>query len=137
MKPFIQAFVRPHGLDVPATPLFVEQVEAMKGLKCSRCHRRRRSAFFWRWAIGRLRALRHNERYDRWVLSEREQAVEAAQPGRTRERKARERARRRAKARQGPSSSRQRQQEPQALADRNVNIELPAMMLTYCLPFTA
>ena len=33
VKPFVQAFVRPHGLDVAATPLFVEQVEAMNGLK--------------------------------------------------------------------------------------------------------
>jgi hypothetical protein len=32
IRPFVRAFVRPHGLDVPATPVFVEQVEAMKGL---------------------------------------------------------------------------------------------------------
>jgi hypothetical protein len=74
VKPFIQAFVRPHGLDVAATPLFVEQVEAMKGLKAP-VPSADPFGFFWRWTIGRMRALRHNERYDRWVLSEREQAV--------------------------------------------------------------
>jgi hypothetical protein len=30
--PFVRAFVRPHGLDVAATPLFVEHVEAMQGM---------------------------------------------------------------------------------------------------------
>jgi hypothetical protein len=33
LRPFVREFVRPHGLDVPATPMFVERVEAMEGLK--------------------------------------------------------------------------------------------------------
>ena len=32
-RPFVREFVRPHGLDVPATPIFVERVEAMEGLR--------------------------------------------------------------------------------------------------------
>src|SRR5688572_21134604 len=32
IRPFVRAFVRPRGLDVPATPVFVEQVEAMQGI---------------------------------------------------------------------------------------------------------
>ena len=32
-------------------------------------------AFVWRRAVDRLRAARHDGRYDRWLLSEREQAV--------------------------------------------------------------
>jgi hypothetical protein len=32
VKPFVRAFVRPRGLDVAATPVFVEHVEAMKGM---------------------------------------------------------------------------------------------------------
>jgi hypothetical protein len=74
MKPFIKAFVRPHGLDVAATPRFVEQVEAMAGLQV-RPARRDVLAFVWRRAIDRLRAARHDERYDRWILSERELGV--------------------------------------------------------------
>ena len=74
MKPFVQAFVRPHGLDVAATPLFVEQVEAMKALQV-RPSRPDALAFLWRRAIDRLRAVRHDERYDRWLLSEREMGV--------------------------------------------------------------
>jgi len=35
LRPFVREFVRPHGLDVPATPIFVERVEAMEGLKVS------------------------------------------------------------------------------------------------------
>ena len=71
--------------------------------------------FVWRWAIDRLRAMRHTERYDRWVLSEREQTVKRRNEE-YRQRKARERrdAREALKAEQPP----QAQQEPQALADR-------------------
>ena len=89
MKPFVQAFVRPHGLDVAATPLFVEQVEAMAGLKMPAA-RPDVLAFFWRRAMARLRALRHDERFDRWVLSEREQTVKMRNQ-QARELKARER----------------------------------------------
>ena len=32
VRPFVRAFVRPRGLDVAATPVFVEAVESMKGL---------------------------------------------------------------------------------------------------------
>ena len=74
VKPFIRAFVRPHGLEVAATPLFVEQVEAMAHLQVAPRHAGA-LAFLWRRAITRLRAMRHDERYDRWLLSEREQAV--------------------------------------------------------------
>jgi hypothetical protein len=74
VKPFIRAFVRPHGLDVPATPLFVEQVQAMASLALQPATPDA-LGFVWRWVIGRLRALRNTERFDRWVLSEREQAV--------------------------------------------------------------
>ena len=74
VKPFIKAFVRPHGLDVAATPLFVEQVEAMGRLRVE-APGRDALGFVWRRAIDRLRAARHDERYDRWLLSEREMAV--------------------------------------------------------------
>jgi len=74
IKPFITAFVRPHGLDVAATPRFVEQVEAMAGLAVPAVARDP-LGFFWRWIITRLRAMRNDVRFDRWVLSEREQAV--------------------------------------------------------------
>ena len=74
VKPFINAFVRPHGLDVAATPLFVQQVEAMASLQVQPS-RPDALAFLWRRIIDGLRAARHDERYDRWLLSEREQAV--------------------------------------------------------------
>jgi len=74
VKPFIKAFVRPHGLEVAATPLFVEQIEAMGALHVEG-PRRDALAFMWRRAIDRLRAARYDERYDRWLLSEREMAV--------------------------------------------------------------
>jgi hypothetical protein len=69
---------------------------------------------FWHWLIGRLRALRNNERYDRWVLSEREQAVKLRNRLNA-ERKARERSAARKAARR---AEREREQAQQALADR-------------------
>jgi hypothetical protein len=89
VKPFIKAFVRPHGLEVAATPLFVEQVEAMSGLKVRQA-RPDLLAFVWRRAIDRIREMRHDERYDRWTLSEREMTVKVRNRE-NRERKARER----------------------------------------------
>ena len=107
------AFVRPHGLDVAATPRFVEQVEAMSGL-IVRPVRPEVFGFAWRWAIDRLRAMRHDSRYDRWILSEREQTVK-----RRNEEYKQRRARERRAAREALTAAPpQREQEPQALADR-------------------
>ncbi len=112
VKPFIKAFVRPHGLDVAATPMFVEQVEAMQQLvvqpEVSEAF-----GFVWRWAIARVRAMRHNQRYDRWILSEREQTVKQRNED-YRQRKARERR----DAREALTAAPQQEQEPQALADQ-------------------
>jgi len=108
VKPFITAFVRPHGLDVAATPLFVEQVEAMKTLTVQPAGRDA-LGFVWRWAIRRMRAMRHDARYDRWMLSEREQAVKLRNRLNA-ERKARERAAAR-KALEAEEKRRQREQE--------------------------
>ncbi len=74
VKPFVRAFVRPHGLDVPATPLFVEKVEAMAGLAADPIPNDW-LAPLWRRAVGRLRRMRHDERFDAWLLSEREMSV--------------------------------------------------------------
>jgi hypothetical protein len=70
-RPFVREFVRPHGLDVPATPIFVERVEAMEGLKA------------WppgpppwapvaRWLLGHLRPWRDDPRRERLVYAETE-----------------------------------------------------------------
>ncbi|HEY9466855.1 MAG TPA: hypothetical protein VIR54_27355, partial [Vicinamibacterales bacterium] len=112
VKPFIKAFVRPHGLDVAATPRFVGQVEAMSGLTVQP-EEPETFGFAWRWAIDRLRAMRHDSRYDRWILSEREQTVKR----RNEEYKQRRALERRA-ARQALTSSAQPEQESQALADQ-------------------
>jgi hypothetical protein len=59
---------------VAATPLFVERVEAMEGMRVTALTRDP-LAFIWRRAIDALRAARHDEGWDRWLLSEREMAV--------------------------------------------------------------
>jgi hypothetical protein len=110
VKPFIKAFVRPHGLDVAATPRFVEQVEAMAALQVPDA-KPELFGFVWHRVIARLRAMRHNERYDRWMLSEREMAVKV----RNRENAARK-ARERSAARRALKG--EKKQEEQALADR-------------------
>jgi len=112
-KPFIKAFVRPHGLDVAATPRFVEQVEAMTSLEVQPM-RAEVFGFVWGWAIARIRAMRHDDRYDRWILSEREMAVKQRNRLNA-ERKAKERS----AARKALKAAQQReQQEQQVPADR-------------------
>ena len=74
VKPFVKAFVRPHGLEVAATPIFVEQIEAMQGLRVQ-AHGPDLLSFLWRRVIDRLRTARHDESWDRWLLSEREMGV--------------------------------------------------------------
>ena len=70
-KPFVRAFVRPHGLERAATPIFVEQVEAMQGLKPTPlAHDRLHTV--WRWVLERIATMRDSERTERWVLSSRE-----------------------------------------------------------------
>jgi hypothetical protein len=70
-KPFVREFVRPNGLTVAATPVFVEAVESMATLKPAAP---RAAAFgsLWRSLAERAARTRDDERYERWVLSERE-----------------------------------------------------------------
>ena len=72
-KPFVRAFVRPNGLDVPATPMFVDAVESMAVLKPA-ASRPARFAALWRSLAERAARTREDERYERWTLSERELA---------------------------------------------------------------
>jgi len=73
-RPFIRDFVRPHGLDRAATPVFVNAVEAMRGLRVDPV---RTDALMpvWRWALQRVASLRDRERFERWTLSPREQVT--------------------------------------------------------------
>jgi hypothetical protein len=73
-KLFIRDFVRPLGLDRPATPVFVNAVEDMKGLRVEP-PRADLFAPVWRWALRRFAALKDNERFQRWTLSPREQVT--------------------------------------------------------------
>jgi hypothetical protein len=68
---FIREFVRPYGLDTPATPKFVEFVESMAALKPA-APRRPVLAALWRSLAKRAARTRDNDRYERWTLSERE-----------------------------------------------------------------
>jgi len=96
-KPFVREFVRPNGLDVPATPLFVDYVESMAALTPAAA-RPARFAALWRSLAERVARTRDDERYETWTLSEREMAslenLRAARQVKARERrKARETAR--------------------------------------------
>ncbi len=107
VKPFIRAFVRPHGLDVPATPLFVQNVEALAQFTPSPIPSEI-LAPVWRWAIGRLCRTRYSERFERWVLSEREQFVKT----RNRQAAGEKAAKRRAVRRQNELSERRGSDNP-------------------------
>jgi len=73
-RPFVRDFVRPLGLDRPATPVFVNAVEAMQGLRVNPL-RADPLAPLWRWTLRRFAALKDNERFVRWTLSPREQVT--------------------------------------------------------------
>jgi hypothetical protein len=74
VRPFIRSFVRPHGLSVAATPLFVRSVEEMQG------HRVQVPATGWtvplrRRCLAGLARLRDGPRTERWLYSQRELEV--------------------------------------------------------------
>jgi hypothetical protein len=69
--PFVQAFVRPRGIDVAATPVFVQEVEAMRGLRPEPAAADP-LAPLWRRALARAARTREDRRLERWVYSERE-----------------------------------------------------------------
>jgi hypothetical protein len=73
VKPFVQDFVRPLGLERAATPVFVDAVEALKDVRVEAAARDALSPV-WRWMLRRVAALKDNPRFERWTLSEREQA---------------------------------------------------------------
>ena len=73
-KPFVRDFVRPLGLDRPATPIFVDAVEAMQGVSVAPL-RTDPLAPVWRWALRRFSRLKDNQRFERWTLSPREQVT--------------------------------------------------------------
>jgi hypothetical protein len=72
-KPFVREFVRPNGLHVPATPMFVDVVESMASLKPA-APGPARFAALWRALAERAARARDDERYERWTLSPREMA---------------------------------------------------------------
>ena len=71
VRPFIRTFVRPHGLDVAATPRFVAEVEQMAGLRV-RPPLVDPFAPISRWLLAKVASLRRDERYEEWTYSERE-----------------------------------------------------------------
>ncbi len=73
VKPFVREFVRPHGLNRPATPIFADQVEAMAPLVPASVPQDPLLPL-WRWVLQRLARLQHRESAERWVLSAREYA---------------------------------------------------------------
>jgi hypothetical protein len=71
--PFVREFVRPHGLDVAATPLVVGAVEQMRGLQVE-APARRRPRLARRILDGMIRR-RDEVRSERWLYSAREREV--------------------------------------------------------------
>jgi hypothetical protein len=105
VRPFVREFVRPHGLDVPATPVFVEHVEAMKGLTVPPLAQPPLGVVA-RWVLGKGLGWRDDVRREHLAYSEREL-----------ERIARIRSMREAKA--AVERERKRQRRAQALKEQS------------------
>ncbi|HXE80913.1 MAG TPA: hypothetical protein VNK41_09195 [Vicinamibacterales bacterium] len=71
IRPFVKLFVRPYGLDVAATPRFVEAVEQMTHAAVAAPPRRWKVSFA-RWLLGAMIAWRSTPAAERWFHSERE-----------------------------------------------------------------
>jgi hypothetical protein len=71
LRPFVREFVRPRGLDVAATPVFVEDVEAMTGVAVPPLVQPR-FARLARWILLKVLDWRDNERREHLAYSERE-----------------------------------------------------------------
>ena len=74
VRPFVRAFVRPHGLDVPATPLFVRAVEEMQGYS-ARIPGPGWAESVSRGSLAAVVRLRHVRGAERFLYSERELEV--------------------------------------------------------------
>ena len=74
VRPFIRAFVRPHGLDVPATPLFVRVVEELEGVPVA-VPASKWAAPLSRRVLASVIRRRADRRAERWLHSERELEV--------------------------------------------------------------
>jgi hypothetical protein len=72
LRPFVRAFVRPHGLDVAATPLFVQQVEAMSATTAGAPAPPVAEGLARRLLV-RVMAWRDDPDKEHWLYSEREQ----------------------------------------------------------------
>jgi len=126
--------VRPNGLDVAATPMFVNGVESMAVLKPA-APRPARFAALWRSLAERAARTRDDERYERWTLSERElaslQKLRGARQVKAQERKsAREAAaeaqeRARAEEREAQQRAREEKQADKArrLAEKRARVD--------------
>ena len=69
VRPFVREFVRPHGLDVPATPIFVAQVEAMQGMAVAPAARPRLESLAL-WGLRKILPWRHDERRELLAYAE-------------------------------------------------------------------
>ena len=76
---FIHAFLRPHGLDVPATPVFVDAVEAMAAeARSPAAHQSDAGATaIGRWILDRLDRLSRSRRFAPWFFDEEERRARA------------------------------------------------------------
>ncbi len=70
LKPFVQAFLRPHGLAVAATPLFVEHVEALGGV--TPAVPSASAGAMAHWVVSHLARTRTSQRLEALTLSSRE-----------------------------------------------------------------
>jgi hypothetical protein len=71
VKPFVRAFVRPRGLDVAATPIFVDHVEQMRGLTVRPLSPPSLQGLA-RWILNKGLEWRHEETHEHLLYSERE-----------------------------------------------------------------
>ena len=87
---FLRAFLRPHGLDVPATPVFADAVEAMpvEARSPARHQSETAATTIGRWMLHRLDRMSRSRRFGPWFFDEEERRARAWRGAKAEERAA-------------------------------------------------
>jgi hypothetical protein len=91
---FIKAFLRPHGLDTPATPVFADAVEALARDRAGVAGARAKAPapFLGRWILSAIGRMSRSRRFGAWFLDEEERRARAWRHAKAQERAAHRRA---------------------------------------------
>ena len=76
-EPFLRAFLRPHGLDTPASPVFADAIETLAREGAAHAREAAPAAPRTSWILGAVRRLSRSRRFGAWFIDEEERRARA------------------------------------------------------------